>query len=127
MILRITEVNSWEQERWSYYIDTEKQSCGAMNALMVFIRVANRGYEEVKEAAGNHIFAASRYDFAFTSKNKIPTRFSGSYKSGGDYTDAVISPARMKSAMVTMRDKRENKLYKGFESIFLKRKQPALI
>lgn len=40
--------------------------------------------------------------------------------------DRKISIARMKSAMVTMRDKKQNKLYKIFDSIFLApKRKPA--
>jgi hypothetical protein len=51
---------------------------------------------------------------------------SGYHKFINFMLDRKISVARMKSAMIAMRDKKENKLYKSFENIFLSpKRKPA--
>lgn len=46
----------------------------------------------------------------------------GGYKNGGLLLNTQISPHRLASAMVGIRDRKENKIYKDFESLFLKKK-----
>lgn len=137
MLIAITEFNAWENERWTYVLDMGKQDGEVLNNLMIFIRVANQHFEGVKEKASERLFAASRYNFRFyneldTSKkypvlrNKngalVMSSTSG-YNSNSFDLNLVISPSRMKSAMLRMRDKQENDLYKNFDSLFLKTKQ----
>lgn len=86
------------------------------------------------------VFAASKYWLKFYEEldmsGKYP-RLRGSndgsslvvnsnpgYNSHSFDTSMVISPRRMKSAMQKMRDKRENILYKNFDSLFLAQKSP---
>jgi hypothetical protein len=139
MLLKVMEINMWEKERWSYILDLSKQDASSINYLMIFIRVANIQFEKDKENARNKghadCFASSKYSFEFfdsfeyskgnslvlVNKNcRLHTGGGGGYKSGGLMLDKIISNAKMKSAMITMRDKKENKLYKSFEDIFLK-------
>jgi hypothetical protein len=155
MIISIREANAWEQERWTYVFDLSKQNAEAIHWLMIFIRVANKYYEECKENAPEpmrlpfpfggrspKLFAASFYSFdfwdgfedadngfyLFQGKSKMCFSKEGSYKSNSVCLDAIISVAKMKSSAVTMRDKDNNKLYKNFEHIFLKQKaQPLTI
>jgi len=142
MLLKITERNAWEREAWSHIISIDKQDSQALNHLMIFTRLANQQFELAKEAASKaghgSMFAASRYsvDFydgveeserSFRLKNKkgpdmIVSKGNSNYKSNEMFLNRQISSAKMKSAMVTMRDKKENVLYKGFESVFLKEK-----
>jgi len=136
MLIAITEFNAWENERWTYVLDMEKQDGETLNNLMIFIRVANLHFEDVKGATAHRLFAASRYNFRFyneldTSKkhpvlrNKngalVMTRTDG-YNSNSYDLNLVMSSSRMKSAMLRMRDKNENDLYKNFDSVFLKSK-----
>lgn len=85
---------------------------------------------------GPAVFASSGYSINFY--DKYEQRVSGnicvmrtgssmhigasSYKNAGLMLDAKISVAKMKSALTTIREKKENKLYKNFESVFLKEK-----
>lgn len=151
MLLSITDKNAWERESWHYIFDISKQDAAALNWLMIFVRLANAEFERVKENAptvgGGSIFsrpmkmfAASYYTIRFydkideedddrlillEGKTRCHIRKSSGYLSSCNFMDTKISVARMKSAAVTMRDKKENKLYKNFDSIFLKQKQPA--
>lgn len=156
MILKITEYCAWENERWSYIIDLNKQQASAINYLMIFIRCANKQFELDKEYSQSqppvlsyhpifnryprNPFAASRYSYEFyDSFEEKPGRIkliksdsSLSMSDGCGYNkftnmmlDRKISIARMKSAMIAMRDKNENKLYKTFDNIFLSLKQKA--
>ena len=155
MILKITEYCAWENERWSYIIDLSKQEAAAINSLMIFIRCANAHFEEVKEAASKeppalpyhplfnrhpmNPFAASRYSFDFfdsADEKKMQLQCVGrtvsmskdcGYQSFTNFMlDRKISLARMKSAMISMRDKKQNKLYKAFDSIFLTTKRKSV-
>src|ERR1044072_6329293 len=65
MLIAITEFNAWENERWTYVLDMKKQDGEALNNLMIFIRVANKHFEEIKESTSERLFAASRYKFRF--------------------------------------------------------------
>jgi hypothetical protein len=158
MLLKITEYCAWENERWSYIVDMDKQEATAINYLMIFIRVANIQFEKDKEQSQaqpavlpyhplfnrhpRNPFAASKYSYEFYDKMEekaagrvtlIKSDCSLSMSSGSGYnqftnimTDRKISIAKMKSAMISMRDKKENKLYKVFDSIFLSKKlKPA--
>lgn len=132
----------WEREAWSHIVDLDKQDGQALNHLLIFIRLANVQFDEVKQAAtkaghGN-MFAASKYDVQFFEscettdrsirlKNKsgntlVVSKASG-YKNSELNLDRKISPAKMKSAMIAARDKKQNTLYKSFDSVFLKGKQ----
>jgi hypothetical protein len=153
MLLKITEYCAWENERWSYIIDMDKQEASAINYLMIFIRVANISFEKDKEESQaqppvlpyhflfnrnpRNPFAASRYSYEFYDSMEekagriklIKSDGSLSLSDGSGYnqftnimTDRKISIAKMKSAMISMRDKHENKLYKVFDSIFLSKK-----
>lgn len=139
MLLVITEHNSWENESWKYLLDLDKQDGEALNDLMIFIRLANEYHEEVKKSVTHRLFAASKYSFKFY--NKIDT--SGKYprlinnKIGGGLIvtsnpgyhshsfnlDNKLSSKRMRSAMLAIRDKKDNILYKNFDSLFLKSKR----
>jgi hypothetical protein len=144
MFLKVTERNMWEQEAWSHIIDVSKQEASSLNFLMIFVRLANEQFEVDKEKAKRnghaHCFASSRYQMEFydsykeekigersrillTHKNSNLSIFTdgGSYKSSGLMLDRVISSGKMKSAMLAMRDKKQNSIYKNFESIFLKK------
>lgn len=137
MLIAITEFNAWENERWTYVLDMEKQDGEVLNNLMIFIRVANLHFEEIRKSTTNRLFAASRYNFRFYKeldvsekypvlRNKngalVMTRTAG-YNSNSYDLNLVMSSSRMKSAMLRMRDKNENDLYKNFDSVFLKSKQ----
>ncbi len=151
MLLKVTEYCAWEQEKWSYIIDMDKQEAAAINWLMIFIRCANKYFEQVKEDPkrprisyspifDSHRvspFAASRYSYEFydgidekgTRTTLIKSDGNLSLSKGGGYhnftniiTDRKISRAKMKSAAIAIRDKNENKLYKSFDSIFLTKK-----
>ena len=153
MLLRITEYCAWENEKWSYIIDLDKQNGAAINYLMIFIRCANSHFDEVKlqsEQKGGPLtrhflfnrnprtpFAASKYSFDFYDSidqrssratlinidhSLVLSNKSGYNNSTNIMTDRKISPAKMKSAMVAMRDKGQNKLYKTFDTIFLSTK-----
>ena len=137
MLLAITESNAWERERWTYVIDIELQDSEALNHLMIFIKFANDHFEQLKESAGERLFAASKYWVKFYSRLDTTRGYtclvasSGStlimngdkgYK--GDCFDLrkMISPRRMKAAMQRMRDKGGNDLYKNMDHIFLRSK-----
>lgn len=148
MLLKITESNAWENERWSYVIDLSKQEAASINWLMIFIRCANKVYDDAKEAAPTNnyggpfsrptkVFAASLYWFEFYDEilseddeclrlgnrnSNMNISKAGNYKSGGNFVDRKLSFAKIKSAAVTIRDKKENKLYKDFESAFHSKK-----
>jgi hypothetical protein len=155
MILKITEYCAWENERWSYIIDLSKQEAAAINSLMIFIRCANAEFEKAKEEADKqppaipyhflfnshprNPFAASRYSFDFfdsADEKKMQLRCVGrtvslsdnvGYQAATNFMlDRKISLARMKSAMIAMRDKKQNKLYKVFDSIFLAPKRKSV-
>jgi hypothetical protein len=148
MILKVTERCAWENESWSYFIDLSGQSAEAINFLMIFIRCANAHFEKVKEATDKqppalkphflfnrhprNPFAASRYTFEFydaadekefelkRGRTRIHISERSGYHNFNNFRiDRKISIARMKSAMISMRDKKENKLYKSFDRIFL--------
>jgi hypothetical protein len=136
MLIAITEFNAWENERWTYVLDIDKQDGEILNNLMIFIREANQHFDKVKEITTTRLFAAARYNFRYyneldTSKkypvlrNKngalVMSTHSG-YNSNSFDLNLVISSSRMKSAMLRMRDKQENDLYKNFDSVFLKSK-----
>lgn len=85
-------------------------------------------------------FAASRYNISFYNAidttlgrvrlltHKTTERLregSGYHDYANILTDMIISPRRMKSALTHIRDKKENILYKTFDSLFLKKKQTA--
>lgn len=136
MLIAVTEFNAWENERWTYVLDIEKQDGEALNNLMIFIRVANEYFGKVRATAKHQIFSASRYNFRFfkeldtsgkrtvlrNKKNALIIVGGGFYKSNSTDLSLVISPLRMKSAMIRMRDKQTNDLYKNFDSLFLKSK-----
>lgn len=158
MILKITEYCAWENERWSYIIDLEKQEAAAINSLMIFIRCANAEFEIAKEESSRqkpalayhplfnrhprNPFAASSYSFNFYDAVFVDYDRSVSLICAGKkshlsdgcgyhfYTnimlDRKISIFRMKSAMIAMRDKKQNKLYKSFENIFLAAKRKPI-
>lgn len=146
MILAITEQNAWENESWTYVLDVEKQDASSLNFMMIFVRLANIQFEVDRENAKKNghprNFASSRYNFNFfdsyteedfgnrkrillTHKNINLTASAkpDGYNVGGLMLDRVISNAKVKSAMIGMRDKKENRIYKDFESIFLKKKK----
>jgi len=154
MLIKVSEFCAWENERWSYVFDLEKQEAEAINYLMIFIRLANQHFEKVKEEAESkpppipyhilfnprplYVFAASKYSLEFydsieQKENSVRLIKSGgglSMRNGSGYNDFTnimidrkISIARMKSAMVSIRGKKkENKLYKRFDNIFLFKK-----
>ena len=145
MLIRITEINAWEQEKWSYVFDMNKQNASALNHLMVFIRLANAEFDIIKENTATpkssipfyrpiKLFAATKYTFEFYDSVEVDekgyiilTNNSGrlhignnnGYKSSGVYLDTIISPRKALSAKLKMRDKKENILYKNFEHLFL--------
>lgn len=144
MFLVVIERNMWENESWSYVLDVSKQDASSLNFLMIFVRLANIQFDVDKENARKNghprCFASSRYSFEFFDsyesqeyadytrvvlKHKNCNLSTGSkpngYKTGGLMLDKVISNAKIKSVMIGMRDKKENRMYKGFESIFLKK------
>lgn len=136
MLIAITEINAWERERWTYVLDLDKQDGEVINNLMIFIRVANKYFEEASKNSQQGLFAASKYAFKFYNSldmskshpslnNKNSSLIIASepgYKSHSFDLDLVISAKRMKSAMIRMRDKSTNDLYKNFDSLFLKKK-----
>lgn len=136
MLIAITEYNAWEHEKWTYVLDMDKQDGEVLNTLMIFIRVANKYFEEAKSKSEQGLFAASKYSYKFytridlTSKhpcleNKNRSLIIASeprYNSHSFDLSAVISSKKMISAMKRMRDKQMNDLYKNFTSLFLKRK-----
>ncbi len=139
MLIAITEYNAWENERWTYVLDVDKQDGETLNRLMIFIRLANEEFIKIKNSTTNRLFAASHYNLKFYNEldlnNKYPClinkRKGGGliiasdpgYKSHSFDLSLVISHKRMQSAMIKIRDKKENLLYKNFDSLFLKTKQ----
>lgn len=140
MLLKVTERNMWERENWPYVIDLSKQEASTINYLMIFIRLANKQFEEDKQNASRNghgqCFASSHYSFDFFDsyedkkgsvilKNRKMNLHLGNrendYTSSGLRLDKVISAGKIKSAMTAIRDKKTNKLYKDFESVFLKK------
>ena len=142
-LLRITEINTWERERWSYVLTLEKRSSEALNSLMTFIASANKYFDDSYENApecrdfmgrGYKVAACSRYTINFydsielggkypalvSGKSKLHLNGGGNYKSGGIYLDEIISPKRIKLAKNKMVEKQDNVIYKNFESLFLK-------
>lgn len=132
--MAVTEINMWEREKWTYILDVEKQGAKILNLLNIFIRCADKQFEKDKEGAAGALFAASKYSLKFydthetesgylvlvAGKDRLIMNGKPNYKSGGMFLEKKISLSRMHSAMVKMRDKGENKLYKDFESLFLK-------
>lgn len=138
MLIAITEFNTWENERWMYILDMDKQDGGTLNDLMIFIRLANAEFDKIKESASSRLFAASRYTFKFYNKLDLSKRYprlinnnagagliicsDPGYNSHSFDINTVLSSKKTRSAMLRMRDKRENDLYKNFNSLFLKKK-----
>lgn len=142
MLIKITERNMWERESWSHVLDVNRQSGQALNHLLIFVRLANARFEEAKESAkrAGHgsMFAASRYDVQFYEthetderslrlKNEggstlVISKSNSNYKNNALDLKGKISPAKIKSAMIAIRDKKENRLYKSFEDVLLKTK-----
>lgn len=138
MLLVITEYCSWENERWKYLLDLEKQDGEALNDLMIFIRLANDKFDKVKKEATHVIFAVSRYSFKFYNKidasGKYPRLINNKkgagliicsepgYNSHSFDLNNRLSSKRTRSAMLAIRDKGQNILYKDFDSILLKKK-----
>ena len=137
MLVAITEVNMWEREKWTYILDVEKQGAQVLNWLNIFVKFAGKQFEIDSSAAkGNtEVFASSNYWVKFydryeknergnvvlvQGKERLIMNGKPNYKSAGLMLNKSISAARMKSAMIKMRDKGENNLYKNFESLFLK-------
>jgi len=150
MLIAITEHNSWENERWTYVLDLNKQDGQTINNLMIFVRLANEHWEIANDDAPvpdrssiftRHtpkLFAASKYWIKFydaveeDEKGAVVLRNykgdglrlgrGGGYKSNKVDLNAVISPKKMLSAMISMRDRDKNSLYKNFDSVFLSTK-----
>lgn len=138
MLIAITEYNAWENEKWVYVLDMDKQDGGTLNDLMIFIRLANAEYDKIKESATSRLFAASRYTFKFYNKLDLTKRYPSliNNKAGAGLIicsdpgynlhsfdiNTVLSSKRTRSAMLRMRDKQTNDLYKNFDSLFLKSK-----
>lgn len=141
MLFKITETNCWEREKWSYILDMDKQDGEAFNWLMIFVRLANECFfkdaEAAKKNGHSHCFASSRYSFSFYNliefdKNRVylkNNKVTHSMSGGSGYknytnvmTDRKMSVAKTKSAAIAIRDKKINRLYKSFESIFLNQK-----
>lgn len=153
MLIAITEHNSWENERWTYVLDLHKQDAEAINNLMIFVRFANEHWHIADEDTpvpdrssifSRHtpkLFAASKYwikfydscekdESGYVLKHKghggLHIRSSGGYKSSRYDLSLIISPKKMLSATVSMRDKDTNSLYKDFDSVFLSQKQTSV-
>lgn len=147
MYIVITESNAWEREKWNYAIDISKQNAEVLNYLVIFVNFANKYFEKAKEDApvapfgGGKIFAASKYWFKFYDEIDLTGDYPvGKFKTGGSMgfngkpgynnnsfdLELVISPKKMYSAMITMRDKNENILYKNFDSVFLTKKKKTV-
>lgn len=153
MILKITEYCAWENERWSYLIDLNKQEGAVLNLLMIFIRLANAYYETANDEAQRqpmalayhpifnphprNPFAASKYNFEFYDSLEETKRGIKVVNSNGSLwlsdhvgyhsatnlmLDRKISIAKIKSAVISIRKRKTNSLYKSFDSIFLKQK-----
>lgn len=157
MLLKVTEFCAWENERWSYIFDMNKQDGATINLLMIFIRLANKVFEDIKQQEDMkpppipyhpifnphpiRVFAASRYNFEFfdtmeengdsialiNAKYKVSLSNKCGYNHYTNlWVNEKISAARMKSAVIAIRGrKKENKLYKRFDNLFLKKKQTA--
>lgn len=153
MIITVREYNAWENERWTYVFNLEKQSASALNYLMAFVRLANKEFDQIKQYAKNKPvpnyhpifnrhsqtpFAASSYMVCFydtvehkkggirlvSEDSAMNLSDNSGYKPSANLMlDRKISIARMKSALIAMRERKHNKLYKNFESVFLKGKQ----
>lgn len=139
MLIAITEHNAWENEKWMYVLDLDKQDGEVINCLMIFIRMANEEFDKIKNSTTHRLFAASRYTFKFyneldLSKNQAHLRNktlgaglvlngNSAYQSNSFDLNLIISSKRMKSAMLSMRDKKDNIIYKSFQSLFMKTKQ----
>ena len=137
MLLKVTELNHWEKEKWSYLIDLDKQEATAVNDLFSFFRLAREQFDKDKSQAGcrgqSH-FASSNYYYEFydslDTRGNYPVlkrkdcnlcmNGGGGYKSNMLSLKNIISVRKIRSARNAMRDKKENKLYKNFEYIFLK-------
>ncbi len=74
---------------------------------------------EWNEERGYPILVEGRRRLNMNSYNR------NGYKSGGDCTDERLSVARLHSAVVQLQKNGENKLYKDFEGLFLKKKVKA--
>jgi hypothetical protein len=142
MVLAITEINAWERERWTYAIDMFTQDAETVNNLMIFTRLANAVYEEAQQnrKQASDPFACSKYWLRFYDKvefkgdsvrlvNRKGTnltisinRMMGGYKGNTVDLHLKLSAMKVKSAMIAMRDKKENNFYKRFEDAFLKKK-----
>jgi hypothetical protein len=149
MLIAITEHNSWENERWTYVLDLNKQDGGTVNNLMIFVRLANEHWQIADEDTPTpdrssiftrhtpKLFAASKYWIKFYDsmerdgnriklKNKNGVGLSidskNGYKSNRFDLSLVISPKKMLSALISMRDKDTNSLYKNFDIVFLSKK-----
>lgn len=142
MILKITECNYWEREKWHYLIDIEKQEAYAINELFIFLRLAMKEFEKIKSENPNmDCLAISNYQYTFydnseitdnktiliRKNSKLHMNMHSDYKSSNFNLDKIISTKRIHSAMISIRDKKENKLYKNFEYIFLQDKLNKLI
>lgn len=141
MLLKITERNMWEHEAWSHIVEVDKQEGQVINYLMIFARLANELCDKAKidatKAGHGQYFAASRYSVEFFDRHEVTDRSiylknrgrtlvvskASGYKNSELVLDRKISLAKMKSAVIAARDKKQNVLYKNFESVFLKSKK----
>ena len=136
MKIRLTEVNAWERERWTYILDSDVIGGQVINLLMIFVRLNNQQFDKIRET-NKSLFAGSRYFLEFYDsmekseklitlingkKNRLNcSRFGGNYKSGGDYSETKISIQKMKKAVNEILYNENNILYKNFEYLFKKR------
>jgi hypothetical protein len=135
MIVMVTEVNMWEREKWNYLMDIDKVGGAVMNDLMIFVRLANEDFKKQSDL-GRGLFAASRYLVKFydcfdnsdrpsvgcSNGYRMYLSNSACYKNGlNDFREKTLSPRRMRGVMAEMRDKNNNRIYKDFEYLFLKK------
>lgn len=137
-LLYLMEINSWEHSRESWVLSLDRQEAATLNWLMIFVRLAkaqwqvdfeNRPKQYDMFGREHSVFASSNYVMEFYDTYEVTDRYlilncrERRLSTHAELTlDTKLSFARVKSAAITMRDKKENKIYRDFPSLFLKSK-----
>lgn len=130
MLLKITEVNLWEKEKWSYILSIENMDASQLDTLLSFIRLAQENFSKNRDKT-MPVQAISNYWYSFydSLENNVLVRANQRLNLGNgtsynlsfnDRRDRKISIRKLNKARDEMRDNGKNLLYKNVDYIFLK-------
>lgn len=126
-----------------FFFNLEDQDASTINNLMNFIRLANEDFEKAKNNAKSGIpdmfgrrlkyFAAERYHMRFFDDVQEDTyndyvlinRDIHLHSNAYDFRGSIISHRKLKGIINEIK-KGENRLYKQFDSLFLKNKKSRI-